>query len=356
MINPTHTTAEQNLLPSEEAKYESRLEALTRDFDCIYIDACSLIKPRFEKFFERLVPYLQRYRNRLIIPSIVISEIAKVAPLRLAELLGYLKPYIERYLVTIDSQCDVPPIIADQYFLARFTALRVHNDLALITQDGDLAEEILALRTSVCVKNIRRIQVSCICANHYLGPLLLRKEEGKAPLAADADKESHTNTPAPQPVETPPMLAAYERAKRFLSELNLATPSGEKSAEEGTCKICGKTFHITPEQLKAVRPAYCPECRETLKHTGNCVDCGKEVLYRKIPKSGLRCKECAERWANIIVDHDTCIVCGNSFDITNDEMMKVRPRRCPTCREARRMAMLRKQAATASAANGGPLS
>ena len=124
----------------------------------IFMDTCSILHPEANKFWLNIVPLLQQYQNKIIIPLRSIEELQKHAgnagKPELAEqaksVLKILSQLIKAGFVEIrGEQSDN---FADNVFQVVFTKFRMTHKLLLITQDKDLAHDITALNDNKSVK------------------------------------------------------------------------------------------------------------------------------------------------------------------------------------------------------------
>jgi len=124
--------------------------------DKIYIDTCSLMETPFEKFFEKANPILRNYNKKLIVPSVVVNELRKIADSKDPEKQGKAKTAIN-VLDTIMSEIELSneeddnEKIADQVFKIIFERYRNKCKMLLITQDLVLSDEILSINNSQAV-------------------------------------------------------------------------------------------------------------------------------------------------------------------------------------------------------------
>ncbi|WP_288878783.1 protein kinase domain-containing protein [uncultured Megasphaera sp.] len=153
---------------SKENYARNKLDSYAKDWK-IFIDTCSILHFAAGKFWVNIIPLLQRYQNRVIIPQRSIEELQKIGNNKskpelankakdclkvLTWLIG--KNFVERRGEKNDS-------FVDNLFQVVFTKFRMTHKLLLITQDGDLAKDILALNStrsvnanSVAVKRINQ--------------------------------------------------------------------------------------------------------------------------------------------------------------------------------------------------------
>jgi tetratricopeptide (TPR) repeat protein len=129
----------------------------------IFIDTCSLMFPQAEQFFERWVrPLGEQPTVLVLLPTRVHGEVQKhlaaTDPQRRqhAEAADrLLRQYWGEPWFRVAGEPD--DAFADNVFLALFTKYRLHYDLCLVTQDHNLASDILGLRHSRSVRTHKHI-------------------------------------------------------------------------------------------------------------------------------------------------------------------------------------------------------
>lgn len=133
------------------------LESYCKDWK-IFIDTCSLLHFSSDDFWMNIIPLLHQYQNKIFIPLRSIEEIEKhsknKADLELEQkaksCLKQLKQLVEAGYVEIRG--EKTDNFADNVFQVVFTKFRMNYKLLLITQDNDLAKDILALNDNHSVK------------------------------------------------------------------------------------------------------------------------------------------------------------------------------------------------------------
>lgn len=133
----------------------------------IFIDTCSIVHFSADKFWINIIPFLQQYQNKIFIPLKCIEELQKhAADSKKTELarnsknsLKIISQLISAGLVEIRGEKN--DNFADNVFQVVFTKFRLQHKLLLITQDNDLAKDIIALNSNKSVKanpvNVKRI-------------------------------------------------------------------------------------------------------------------------------------------------------------------------------------------------------
>ena len=166
-------------MPDAEDKAATFLESSVNNFK-IFIDTCSLLFDQADAFWAHIVPLLQREKKSVIVPFRVYEEVKKFAEnpslcaqkndptlnQRAKATLNSIATLQKAGVVEIFG--DKHDNFADNVFQTVFTQFRVKYNLMLITQDRNLASDILAIgkRKSVNTKN--RILVEKINKYGYL--------------------------------------------------------------------------------------------------------------------------------------------------------------------------------------------
>ena len=128
----------------------------------IFIDTCSILWESADVFWDSILPYLKKYNNKIIVPYRVFEELQKHAnnskdtTLSEKSRLGIkeLEKFIKEDLVELRG--EKTDNFADNVFQVVFTKFRLTHRLLLITQDNDLARDILALNH---IKSVKANQV-----------------------------------------------------------------------------------------------------------------------------------------------------------------------------------------------------
>ena len=133
----------------------------------IFIDTCSLLSYKSHLFWTNIIPLLHKYNNSIIIPYRCIEEIEKhsgnVEKKELAqeakESIKQINKLMEEGYIEIRG--EESDNFADNVFQVVFTKHRMKYKLLLITQDADLAKDILKLNDNKSVKanevNVKKI-------------------------------------------------------------------------------------------------------------------------------------------------------------------------------------------------------
>lgn len=171
MADNNHVATSKN----EAASHQ--LEQFIKEGYKILIDTCSLLMDSCENFWINIIPFLEKYNSKVIVPLRCGQELEKhqsnTSDIELANKaknsLKKLNQLIKAGYVVIHGENT--DNFADNVFMVVFTKFRMTEDLLLITQDKNLAEEILKLNESkssiskhkICVKKLNRFG--------YLSPL-----------------------------------------------------------------------------------------------------------------------------------------------------------------------------------------
>ena len=160
----------------------------------IFIDTCSLLHPKAEEFWANIIPYLEKYQTKVIIPSRSIEEVEKHSKnkdnIELAESAQRCIEKLKQLIVSkyIDIRGESTDNFADNVFLVVFTKFRMQHKLLLITQDNDLSKDIMELNNSRSVK-AKNVHVKRINKYGFLSdPTWYEKEKGEI-VKHDVEKD-----------------------------------------------------------------------------------------------------------------------------------------------------------------------
>lgn len=133
------------------------MEGYCKDYK-IFIDTCSLLHISSDKFWMNIIPLLHQYQNKIFVPYKCWEEIEKHSKnkdnvelsSKAQNCLKQLKQLMEAGYIEIRGEKS--DNFADNVFQVVFTKFRVNYKLLLITQDNNLAKDILALNDNKSVK------------------------------------------------------------------------------------------------------------------------------------------------------------------------------------------------------------
>lgn len=136
--------------PSQADRTLSSLEYCFANYK-VFIDTCSLLHFASDIFWSNAAPLIQKTGNKAIIPLRAIEEIKKHSAnlsnsdlaKKASAVLGDINELIKAQLVEVRGEKS--DNFADNVFHVVFTKFRMSHKLLLITQDGDLAADILNL-------------------------------------------------------------------------------------------------------------------------------------------------------------------------------------------------------------------
>ncbi len=118
----------------------------------MFIDTCSLASPSAAAFWQRIIPLLRQMGRKIIIPARCVDELRGLGKARKPDSprarvarAFVLKQLKAQQLVDIRGEETERRLRADNVFLNVFQQARNFYKLLLITQDADLARDILAL-------------------------------------------------------------------------------------------------------------------------------------------------------------------------------------------------------------------
>lgn len=139
--------------------YEEEIESIFRDKKKkIFIDTCSLMSPQIETFFAKAVRFVELYENKIIIPQKCVEELDKHQYSDIDEkahsahhALHLIQKLKDKYIRIMGEKNDN---FADNVFLTVFEKFRMKYSLLLITQDKNLAKEILLKNQSVASRGL----------------------------------------------------------------------------------------------------------------------------------------------------------------------------------------------------------
>ena len=157
------------------------LEAAVKDYK-IFVDTCSLLFEEADLFWANIIPILEREKKSVIIPYRVYQEVDKFASDK--ALCAKRHPddpkfnshaaKVKKDIVTmkaaglVEVYGDTTDNFADNVFLTVFTQYRLKYNLMLVTQDNNLANDIMNLDNSRSVNTKNRIMVEKINRHGFL--------------------------------------------------------------------------------------------------------------------------------------------------------------------------------------------
>lgn len=177
----------------KERQAQKVLENYCKDWK-IFIDTCSLLQKSSDDFWMNIIPLLHQYQNKIFVPLRSVEELEKhsknksnVELARKAQAcLKQLKQLVESGYVEIRG--EKTDNFADNVFQVVFTKFRMNHKLLLITQDNDLAKDILALNDNRSVK-ANEVKVNRINKYGFLSEFFWHDLEGNL----DSMKSSKKN-------------------------------------------------------------------------------------------------------------------------------------------------------------------
>ncbi|WP_461811496.1 PIN domain-containing protein [Faecalimonas sp.] len=166
----------------KEAYAKKVLESYVKDRK-IFIDTCSILHFASDKFWMHMIPFLQRYQNKVIVPLRVIEELEKHADSMKPDLaeksknsLKIIQQLICAGLVEVKGEKN--DNFADNVFQMVFTKFRIEHKLLLITQDNNLAKDIIVLNKTQSVQG-KPIYVKRINQYGFLSNFMWNSEISK---------------------------------------------------------------------------------------------------------------------------------------------------------------------------------
>ena len=177
----------------KDAEAQTMLESMVSDYK-IFIDTCSLLEPSADSFWTNIIPFLHTKLKKVIIPVRCIEELQKhekdkndpSLSQRARECLKKLEQL--RKAGYVEFRGDKTDNFADNVFNVVFTKFRMQYNLLLITQDRNLADDILKLNDSKSVNSKYKIQVKRINKYGYLSPFFFKETN----MGTENRRESQT--------------------------------------------------------------------------------------------------------------------------------------------------------------------
>lgn len=141
------------------SREKEELESYTRSWK-IFIDTCSLLHPSADKFWLNIIPLLHQNQNKIIVLWRSLEELENHSnnnekrdlASNAKNCLKIVKQLINAGVIELRGEST--DNFADNVFQVVFTKFRINNKLLLITQDNDLAKDIIALNNNKSVKAI----------------------------------------------------------------------------------------------------------------------------------------------------------------------------------------------------------
>ena len=146
------------------AMHDIELEAIIHSDAVLIIDTCSLLEYAFLPFSKRAEPVLQATRKQLILPAVTVHEIEKNAKKnqrlengskRALTILVDLK---KKGLLDVVGD-ELEPKFGDVVFLSNVLKQFLLTDVAVITQDNNLAHDLLSFNSLLSVQSRHHISV-----------------------------------------------------------------------------------------------------------------------------------------------------------------------------------------------------
>ncbi|MBQ7703830.1 MAG: zinc-ribbon domain containing protein [Selenomonadaceae bacterium] len=140
---------------TENPNYNDGLEEYVKDFK-IFVDTCSFLYSQDDNFWIRLVDLLSIHKRFIFIPVSVANELKKVANSKNSS--DEVRNLARKRLLMINQMLDHDLVkiygtgndtFSDNIFQAAFMHYRIKYKLLLITQDNDLAKDILRINENL---------------------------------------------------------------------------------------------------------------------------------------------------------------------------------------------------------------
>lgn len=200
------------MLVVNEAEERSKefIEVVVKDFK-IFIDTCSLLSDEADKFWANIVPLLQRYGKTIIIPYRVYEELDKFAsnPSQCTQRKPS-NPNLNKQAIKAKNNVAMlqkaglvevfgnsSDNFADNVFQTVFTQFRLKYNLLLITQDSNLANDIVNISKSKAVNTNNQILVKRINKYGFLSTFTFDKQPNITPRNSSTNSRSLTDSNIP---------------------------------------------------------------------------------------------------------------------------------------------------------------
>lgn len=188
-----------------EERSKHFLENAVKDFK-IFIDTCSLLFDDADKFWTNIVPLLQRERKTIIIPFRVYEEVEKFASNpSLCTIKNGSNPNLNKQAIKAKNNVIMlqkaglievfgnnNDNFADNVFQTVFTQFRLKYNLMLITQDNNLANDIINIGNSKAVNTNNRIMVERINKYGFLSAFTFDKQPQNQQKINQFDRNNYT--------------------------------------------------------------------------------------------------------------------------------------------------------------------
>lgn len=224
-----------------EEKSKSFLYHLVKYYK-IFIDTCSLLSIRANKFWEHITPILKAQNASVIVPYRVYEEVEKYADnlelckkkvpndpnfnLTAKKAKKKILSLYEQGLVKIFG--DKTDNFADNVFQTVFTKFRMKYNLLLITQDKDLASDIMKISESKSVMANNKILVRKINNYGYLSAV----EKIKVDVNKNEPKKSVVNT-------------VHNGSQKKKVQVSVAVPEDEIFAHTDTITVVTGSVNVS---------------------------------------------------------------------------------------------------------------
>lgn len=169
----------------------------------IFIDTCSLLHFAADKFWMNMIPLLRQYQAKIIVPLRSMEELEKHSKnINKPELAHNSKNTIKVMAQLINAEFvevrgENTDNFADNVFQVVFTKFRMTHKLLLITQDNNLALDILALNGSKSVKanpvHVKKINQYGFLSNFLWRDNNEKSEQPETNMGRSSDEKNNIN-------------------------------------------------------------------------------------------------------------------------------------------------------------------
>lgn len=177
-----------------KSAYQYAMDHLERYFQDGYkviIDTSSLLEPECDQFWHHVEPLLAKYNSRVYIPIVCVAELQKHASSTNPSLAAQAKPHLAvqakhtmqrlgklQQKGYIDIVGNPQEAFADASIVGNIMMLHTRYDMLLITQDRNLANDVMNIANSKSV-NGKSINVKKINSLGFLSNMLQVKKKEK---------------------------------------------------------------------------------------------------------------------------------------------------------------------------------
>jgi hypothetical protein len=163
-LNPSTPDQEKIVSNNQSARRINLNQLLAEDYE-LYIDTSSLMSPDMPAWLGTVLrPSLHKYNAKLFTITEVQKELHRKSPLKnkrqLVVAANRSLEFLNAARLLEVKTCSTGTAFADLNFIHLFTVRRLHTNICLITQDRDLAVDVIHLnRTRAVHSNFKVVAV-----------------------------------------------------------------------------------------------------------------------------------------------------------------------------------------------------